>query len=399
MTKLKWHTEQRRVGDLIPFEHNPRQITDEQAKQLKKSLERFDLVEIPAVDLDNTIVAGHQRLKMMQLLGRTEEVIDVRVPNRKLTEKEFKEYNLRSNKNTGEWNFDILANNFDTDLLLDVGFEDMDFDLGGANKEIIEDETPAMEEGEPIAKPGDIYQLGRHRIMCGDSTNPLHVESLLQKQKIILMITDPPYGVNYDPEWRDGYDLGVGKRSKGKVANDDIVDWSPVFCLYDCQVLYVWHAAKFASEVAQSLINCGYGIISQIIWAKQHFVLSRGDYHWQHEPCWYVVKNNMQHNWQGARDQSTIWNIKNNNSFGNAQKEETVGHGTQKPVECMARPILNNSKKNDIICDPFLGSGSTVIACEQTNRICYGMEIEPRYIDVIIARWEKFTGEKAKKIE
>jgi DNA modification methylase len=209
------------------------------------------------------------------------------------------------------------------------------------------------------------------------------------------MVTDPPYGVEYDPSWRDGADLGVGERSRGKVQNDDIVDWTDAYTLFEGDVVYVWHAGKFTHIVAKNLEDCGFDIVSQIIWAKQHFALSRGDYHWQHEPCWYGARKGKKHHWRGARDQSTVWEIKNNNSFGNSNKEETWGHGTQKPVECMQKPIENNSLANDYVYDPFGGSGTTLIACEKTGRRCLMMELDEKYCDIIIRRWQKFTGKQA----
>lgn len=198
----------------------------------------------------------------------------------------------------------------------------------------------------------------------------------------------------YDHEWRDA-DLGVRERSRGKVENDDKVNWTDAYSLFTGTGAYVWHAAYFTHIVAKNLIDCGYEIVSNIIWVKQHFALSHGDYHWQHDSCWYVVKKGHKHNWQGARDQATTWDILSNNSFGNANPEKTWGHGTQKPVECMARPIQNNSKPGEYVYDPFGGSGTTLIACEKLGRKCFMMEISPVYVDVIIQRWQEFTGKKA----
>ncbi len=202
------------------------------------------------------------------------------------------------------------------------------------------------------------------------------------------MVTDPPYGVEYDPSWRA--DAGINKNpdKQGKVQNDDVADWTPAWSLFPGDVAYVWHAGRRASEVQSSLENSGFDIICQIIWSKDRFALSRGDYHWKHEPCWYAVRSGSTHHWNGARDQHTIWDIKRADDTGH-------GHGTQKPIDCMMRPIQNNSSRGDSIYDPFLGSGTTLIACEKTGRTCYGMEIDPHYCDVIVKRWEDFTGKKA----
>lgn len=385
MSDIIWNLEKRKISDLKEWENNPRVLTDKGIKDLTNSIQEFGCCEPIVINTDNMICGGHGRKKVLESLKVKE--VDCYIPNRVLTHDEFSKLNLRLNKNiAGEFDFDLLANNFDFDLLHDVGFTDNELGID-TNEEIEEDILPSINTNESISKLGDIWELGQHRIMCGDSTDAIDIKNLLNNQPILLVVTDPPYGVNYDPEWREGCDLGVGKRSKGKVENDNIINWSATFSLIDPQILYVWHAARFAHEVAQGLIDADYKIICQIIWCKQHFALSRGDYHWQHEPCWYAVKNGEKHNWQGARDQSTIWEIKNNNSFGNHDHEETFGHGTQKPIECMLRPILNNSCKEEIICDPFLGSGTTLIACEQSKRICYGMEISPYYIDVIIKRY------------
>lgn len=397
---ILWHTEQKKLSEIIPSKFNPRKLTDKQYQDLKKSLKKFDLAEIPVINKDGTLLAGHQRVKILLELYGQDHTIDVRIPNKKLAIQECKEYNIRSNKNTGEWDFDMLADMFEIDELKEWGFEDWElrFDEEEEKDGIIEDNYEEKDEIKTDIKYGDLFKIGKHKLLCGDSRKKEDVIKLMDDIKPILMITDPPYGVNYSPEWREGCDLSIGKRSKGKVENDDIIDWTESYKLFEGYIVYVWHAGKYTDIVKKNLEDCDFEIISQIIWAKQHFVLSRGDYHWQHEPCWYAVKKGNNHNWQGARDQSTLWDIKNNNSFGNSSKEETFGHGTQKPIECMARPILNNTKKNDIIYDPFLGSGTTMVAAQQLDRICYGIEIDPKYCQVIINRMEKVYNIKSLKI-
>jgi DNA modification methylase len=179
------------------------------------------------------------------------------------------------------------------------------------------------------------------------------------------------------------------------VLNDDRANWREAYALFDGAVAYVWHGGLHGHDVAADLVACGLTLRGQIIWAKQHFVLSRGNYHWQHEPCWYAVRGGASGHWAGDRKQSTLWEISNNNAFGNGQLEKTWGHGTQKPVECMRRPIVNNSRCGDAVYDPFLGSGTTLIAAEMTGRVCLGIELNPAYVDVIVQRWEAFTGRKA----
>lgn len=255
--------------------------------------------------------------------------------------------------------------------------------------EIDEDEVPEPPQ-EPKTVRGDLYEIGRHRLLCGDSTNSDDVAKLLGGASPHLMVTDPPYGVEYDPHWRAEAGVNKSIRKMGLVANDNRVDWSAAYALFPSTVAYVWHAGQHASEVQKSLNDAGYGIVCQIIWAKDRFALSRGDYHWQHEPCWYAVRNGSNHSWTAGRDQSTLWRVNRADDAGH-------GHGTQKPVECMARPIRNNSSEGQAVCDPFLGSGTTLIAAEQLHRACYGMGIDPKYCDVIVSRWVKFTNGKVKR--
>ena len=199
------------------------------------------------------------------------------------------------------------------------------------------------------------------------------------------MVSDPPYGVAYDPAWRNKVAAGSTKRT-GKVLNDDRADWGETWKLFPGDVAYVWHGALHAVTVAESLEAAGFAIRSQIIWAKERLVLSRGDYHWQHEPCWYAVREKGKGHWNGDRKQTTLWSIPSRN-----QDTATV-HGTQKPVEAMRRPMLNNSAPGQLVYDPFLGSGTSVIAAETTGRVCLGLELDPSYVDVIVTRWEAFTG-------
>jgi DNA modification methylase len=262
--------------------------------------------------------------------------------------------------------------------------------------EIVEDEIPAP-PADPITKPGDLWLLGDHRLLCGDSTKAEDVERLMAGAKAEMMLTDPPYGVEYDPTWRDGVGAFVDKtKMRGVVSNDEIVDWTAAYSLFTGAVAYVWHAGKFCGQVADNLAACDFDIRSQIIWKKHHFAMSRGDYHWHHEPCWYAVRKGMSSGWGGDRTQSTIWEITSLNPSGRGKAEaadEKTVHGTQKPVECMARPMRNHEA--ELIYDPFLGSGTTLIAAEQLGRKCYGMEISPAYCDVIVKRWETLTGKKA----
>jgi DNA modification methylase len=201
-------------------------------------------------------------------------------------------------------------------------------------------------------------------------------------------VTDPPYGVEYDPEWRHRRGVSNSAR-KGKIINDEIADWAPAWGLFPGEIAYVWHGALRSSIVAESLFKSGFTIRAQIIWAKERLVMSQGDYHWQHEPCWYAVRKKG--NWTGDRKQTTLWTIPSG-----SQDAETK-HATQKPVECMRRPMLNNSSPGQAIYEPFLGSGTTLIAAQSCLRVCFAIEIDPLFVDLAIRRWQAFTGEPAKR--
>ena len=416
---LEWLSRKVKLSALKDYIHNPRRLSKQAMEKLCESLREDGYHQRIVVNHDLTIIGGHQRKKALLKAGFSKDTeIEVLIASRPLTAEEFDRINIRDNVSYGEYDLDILANRFDVNTLLNWGMGDDvlkslrdDQLLAQAGNEDTSPLTP-----EPKAKLGDIYILGSHRLMCGDSTNPEHVAKLLVGNTPILMVTDPPYGVNYDPEWRERADKGVDIRSTGKVLNDDRADWTEAYKLFPGDVAYVWHPSTSTHLFAQNLEACGFTLINLIIWSKQHFVLSRGDYHNQnellwyaarkkkkqkehyesaHEPLWYACKKGQKHHWQGRRDQTTVWDIANNNSFGNPNVEEKFGHGTQKPLECMLRPILNNTAKGDGVYDPFCGSGTTLIACEKSERVCYAMELSPAYVDMILARWEKETGGKA----
>ncbi len=268
--------------------------------------------------------------------------------------------------------------------LTELGFEAGEIDAllrhGGIDPR--EEETPPV-PALPVSRHGDLSQLGPHRLLCGSATDSQDVSRLLGNLRPHLMVTDPPCGVSYDPDWRNRAGTAHTKRT-GRLMNDDRADWREAWALFPGEVAYVWHGALHAGTVAESLTACGFSIRSQIVWAKEHLVLSRGHYHWQHEPCWYAVKGKG--HWSGDRKQTTLWQIP-------ARDQDAVTvHGTQKPVECMRRPILNNSSPGQAVYEPFSGSGTSIIAAETAGRICLGMELDPAYVDVAVQRWRDFTG-------
>jgi DNA modification methylase len=228
-------------------------------------------------------------------------------------------------------------------------------------------------------KAGDLWRIGEHRLLCGDSTKREDVERVMGGEKAQLMVTDPPYGVEYDPTWRADAGVNKNQAKMGKVQNDDVADWTPSWKLFEGDVVYVYHAGRMASTVQASLECAGFVIRAQIVWAKDRMALSRGDYHWQHEPVWYAVRDGKPALRTDDRTQTTLWTIPARDDAGH-------GHGTQKPLECMAKPIRNHTL--DIIYDPFLGSGTTMVACENLKRKCRGIEISPDYCAVILERMQ-----------
>lgn len=385
---------------MVPLQGDFKKLSKKQFQKLKNSIQKNGFIQPFFVWNDNgtyNLLDGHQRQKaILDLYGNVEvDCLEIQAKN-EIEAKKLCIYYASSYADFNKESLLTFADGLSFDDLEDFSFPGLNLlesDFLNTQPNDEDDEIPETAQNELGVQLGDIYQLGDHRLMCGDSTLPENYAALCNNKQPEMMVTDPPYGVEYDPEWRE--DLGIGKRSKGKVQNDHIVDWTQTYQHFTGDVVYCWHAAKFSSDVARQLESIGFEIRSQIIWKKQHFAMSRGDYHWQHEPCWYAVRKGKKSNWAGDRTQSTVWDIKNNNSFGNSQKEETVGHGTQKPLECMLRPIKNH--KLNVIYDPFGGSGTTLIACEKINKTCYMMELDPHYCSVIIKRWEKFTGKKAIK--
>lgn len=390
----KWHLETRFIDDLRSHPKNARYLSKEDAKHLKRSISKFGLIDKPIVTYAGDIIGGHQRVKICKEMGFKKIECWV-IEGDDLSQRDIDELNIRLNRNTGSWDFDKLANEWDVNDLIDWGFNDKDFESDIKLINSVEDNNEVLEPTkDPKTKLGDIYELGDHRLICGDSTMPDVVSALLAGSEPILMVTDPPYGVEYDASWRKDIKgkLGVAAKALGKVQNDDKVNWALAWHLFPGSIAYIWHAGRFCSEVQKSLEEAEFKIISQIIWAKQHFALSRGDYHWQHEPCWYAVRKDHKHNWQGSRKESTLWEIANLNCFGANSDDERTEHSTQKPLECMARPIRNNTEEGDGVYDPFLGSGTTLIACEKIKRKCFGIELDPAYCDLIVKRWMKDSG-------
>jgi DNA modification methylase len=383
------------LARLIPYAKNARTHSDAQVAEIAGSIRAFGFSNPILVGEDGDIIAGHGRLAGARQLGLAEVPVIVL---KNLTEVQRRQLVLADNRIAQNAGWDAAMLNLE---LAELSFLAADLSvLGFSEKELAaalsahapgltdEDQIPALADI-AVSQTGDIWCLGAHRVACGDCTDAALVAALCNGQRPQLMVTDPPYGVEYDPEWR--HRLGLNKSAKrGKIKNDENADWVAAWALFPGEIAYVWHGALRATIVAESLFKSGFTIRAQIIWAKERLVMSQGDYHWQHEPCWYAVRKKG--NWTGDRKQTTLWQIPTGN-----QDIETK-HATQKPVECMRRPILNHSNPGQAIYEPFLGSGTTLIAAQSTNRVCLGVEIDPLFVDVAIRRWEAFTGETAMRL-
>ncbi len=381
------------IDKFIPYARNPRK-NDAAVDRMVASIREFGF-KIPVLARSSgEVVDGHLRLKAARKLGIREIPV---ILCDEWSEAQVKAFRLMVNRSVAwaEWDDDLLGlelldlKNLDFDLEL-TGFEDKELAQLLAAQDATdglcdEDAVPPAPQT-PTSKVGDLWLLGSHRLLCGDSTVQHTVSHVLGSVKPTLLVTDQPYGVEYDPEWRKRAGVNNSNRM-GKVRNDDRSDWREAWALFPGDVAYVWHGALHASTVSDSLESCGFEIRSQIVWAKPSLVMGRGHYHWQHEPCWYAVRGTG--HWNGDRKQSTLWHIENRN-----QDADTV-HSTQKPVECMRRPIVNNSSPGQAVYEPFSGSGTTIIACEKEARIALAIELEPAYVDIAVIRWQDFTGKQA----
>ena len=387
--------ERRLVSSLVPYAKNARTHSEAQIAQIAASIREWGWTVPVLVDEVSNIIAGHGCVLAAQKLGLADVPVMVAAG---WSEAQKRAYVIADNKlaeNAG-WDEGILRLELG-DLQLDefdlrlTGFSGDElkelFSPGNAGLVDPED-TPELPQ-DPVSRPGDLWICGDHRLLCGDSTHAGSVALVLGQARPHLMVTDPPYGVAYDPTWRARAGVNLNRAKLGKVRNDDRADWREAWALFPGEVAYVWHGALHASTVEASLLAKNFVVRGQIIWAKDRFALSRGDYHWQHEPCLYAVRSGHKGHWNGDRSQSTLWSIK-------ARDDSGHGHGTQKPVECMRRPIQNNSAPGDAVYDPFLGSGTTLIAAELEGRRCFGLELDPAYADVIVQRWQEFTGREAR---
>lgn len=386
-----------KIDKLIPATYNPRKDlkpNDPEYIKIKNSIENFGFVSPLIINKDMTVIGGHQRLKVLKELGFTELeciVVDLDKTNEKAL-------NIALNKIQGDWDEEKLEDllqelklqNFDTNL---TGFDfdevdEMLKDMNGSKEDDFDIDSAYEEIEEPITKPGDIWILGKHRLMCGNSTQKEDVMRLMNKQKADMLLTDPPYNVDY-----------VGKTVDAlKIANDNMNDSQfyeflkqAFMNMFDSTregaSIYVFHADTEGLNFRKAFKDAGFKLAECLIWKKDCFVMGRQDYQWQHEPILYGWKEGAAHYFINDRTQSTILEFD--------RPKQSALHPTMKPIDLIARLVKNSSKENDIILDLFGGSGSTIITAEQLNRSCYSMELDPKYCDVIVKRWETLTNKEA----
>ena len=392
--KKDWHNETRMLSELVPYDKNPRKITEEDQKRLKKSFKNTGYAESIAIDTDNVIVAGHQRYEILKQLNKKDIEIDVRVPPEKLTEQEFKDYLIASNKDTGEWDYVALAEEFTAEELLDKGFDTEDFkdvDVEQVETEG-DDEVPEPPE-EPKTVKGDIYELGDHRLLCGDCTEQTSSETLLQENKVDSLVTDPPYGVDYSSknEMLNAFDKG--NCCQRPIKNDHIENYREFFASFlsiipfaDYNTIYIFMSGNELHNVRIAFDDCKIKWGDYLVWVKNNHVLGRKDYNSKYEFCVYGWAGVHKFHADGHRTTVLEYDKPTKNDL----------HPTMKPIALIEQLVTDGSGKNAIIFDPFGGSGSTLIACEKTKRRCYMMELDPKYCDVIVKRYKEFCEKNDK---
>ena len=382
------------IEKLKPYKNNARTHSDEQIEKIAKSMKEFGFINPILVDGNLNVIAGHGRILGAKKLGM-KEVPCLFIEN--LTEEQKRAYIIADNRLAEDagWDKELLKieledlKNMNFDITL-TGFELEDFDFSMDETEVIEDEFDETVPEEPTSKKGEIYKLGKHFLMCGDSTDINDVEKLMNGVKADMLLTDPPYNVDYEG--------GNGLTIQNDNMDDEtfreflrVSFFNANSVMKEGAVFYIWHADSEGYNFRGACHDIGWKVRQCLIWCKNTLVMGRQDYHWKHEPCLYGWKEGASHLWASDRKQTTVLEF----DRPSVSKE----HPTMKPVGLFDYLIKNNTKKDDIVLDLFAGSGTSIIACEQNGRIAYSMELDPKYVDVIISRWEKLTGQQAERIE
>jgi DNA modification methylase len=401
-------TTARSLSDLTPDPKNANTGTPRGREALAMSLAEYGPGRSVVIDRNGTIISGNKtveeakRLNIRLHVVKTDGDVLVAVQREDLdlaTDTRAKQLAIADNRVSQldlEWDVDMLKRLQAEGLDLSAFWTPEEFaTLLAAPIAGLTDENAVVEPAATDIVSGDLFALGPHRVLCGDATSAVDVARLLDGAVPNLMATDPPYGVAYDPVWRHRANPSQ-RTTVGRVMNDDRASWLGAWRLFSGAIVYVWCAALKASTVAEDLMTAGFSIRSQIIWQKQHFALSRGDYHWAHEPAWYAVRGKGR--WVGDRRQTTVWEVPNLNAMGGARTPDNAvtGHSTQKPVRLFEIPLLNHTVPGDAVYDPFVGGGTMVIAAQKMERVAYAIDLDPRYVQATVTRWEQFTGQRAK---
>jgi DNA modification methylase len=398
------------IRDLTPDPKNANLGTVRGREALAQSLREFGPARAVVIDRHGHVIAGNKtveeakRLNIPLQVVKTDGHVLIAVQREDLdliTDPRAKRLAIADNR-VGQLDLE-----WDVNMLKQLHAEGLDLSAFWTAEEFatlfaepstgLTDENSVVEPAATDIVRGDLFALGPHRLLCGDATSAADVTRLLDGTTPNLMATDPPYGIHYDPAWRHRAHPSQ-RTAVGRVLNDDCASWLAAWRLFPGAIAYVWCAALKAPIVAADLEAAGFTIRSQIIWVKQHFALSRGDYHWGHEPAWYAVRGKGR--WLGDRCQTTIWEVANLNAMGGARTADNAvtGHSTQKPVRLCEIPIVNHTIPGDAVYDPFVGSGTMVIAAQKTGRTAYAMDLDPQYVQAAMTRWEAFTGQRAKHL-
>lgn len=386
-----------KIEKLKRAKYNPRKELkpeDEEYKKLEKSIDEFGSVLPIVVNYDMTVIGGHQNLTVLENKGHKEVFCNVV----NLNKTQEKALNIALNKISGEWDYDklesLLAELKETDIDIDVtgfSFDEVDDilkDITGSKEDDFDVDQVLNEIEEPTSKPGDVWILGRHRLMCGNSTQKEDVMRLMNKQDADMLLTDPPYNVDYEGKTSAALKIENDNMNETEFYNFLIDAFRNMFESVKCGgVIYVFHADTEGLNFRNAFKAVGFKLTQCLVWVKNTFVIGRQDYQWKHEPILYGWKEGAGHYFVDNRKQSTVLEFD--------KPSRNAEHPTMKPIDMLVYLIKNSSKEKDIILDLFGGSGSTLIAAEQVNRKCYMMELDPKYCDVIIKRWENLTGRKA----
>ena len=402
------------LDDLQPDPLNANRGTDRGREALRRSLHTYGAGRSIVIDKRGRILGGHKTVEQAKHLGLPitvvpttgqELVVVQRMDLDARTDPRAQELALADNRVAEldlDWDPAVLRQLEQAGVALEAFWTPEEFArlLASEGPEAQPDENTVLAPPTTTTiRRGDVFQLGRHRLACGDATAATDVARLLAGATPCLMVTDPPYGVNYQPAFRHTA-YPRQRTAVGRVTNDTQADWAAAYALFPGDVAYVWHAALFADVVMAGLRQAEFEVRSEIVWAKPTFVLGRGAYHWQHEPAWYAVRQGRAAPWYGGRTQSTVWEVPNLNAIGGSRTgaNTPTGHATQKPVRVFEIPILNHTTAQDAVYDPFVGSGTTLIAGETLGRPTYAMDVDPIYVEVARRRWEAFTGQTAVRL-